>query len=179
MHTLGPTHQLVVPCMRSAPRVCTLVPFITLRAHAQRGYGSWVCLSVCYSTSHFMGVCSSHKGYDLLNGKWRSEASNGFLWNCSVAKLECEKVNMQIHNGGRLTTVWSILKLSNGSTHRHETWYVCHYIISTMTAYCLKKPQLIFFITASSLLKLANCSTHGGWTLVCMCITSFPWQPQQ
>ena len=25
--------------------------------------------------------------------------SNGFLWNCSVAKLEREKANMQIHNG--------------------------------------------------------------------------------
>ena len=42
---------------------------ITLGAHAQRGYGSWVCLSVCYSTSHFLSVCSSHKGYDLLNGQ--------------------------------------------------------------------------------------------------------------
>ena len=26
-----------------------------------------VCLSVCYSTSHFTGVRSSHKRYDLLN----------------------------------------------------------------------------------------------------------------
>ena len=49
--------------------------FITLGAHAQREYGSWVCLcvSVCLSvtlrTSHFSGVCSSHKGYDLLNGQ--------------------------------------------------------------------------------------------------------------
>ena len=33
-----------------------------------------VCLSVCYSTSHFSNVCSSH---DLLNGQRRS--SNGFL----------------------------------------------------------------------------------------------------
>ena len=30
------------------------------------------------------------------------------------------------------------------------------------TAYCLKKPQATFFKTASLLLKLANCSTHGG-----------------
>ena len=26
---------------------------ITLGAHAQRGYGSWVCACVCYSTSRF------------------------------------------------------------------------------------------------------------------------------
>ena len=43
--------------------------FITLGAHAQPGYGSWVCVSVCYSISHFSGVFSSHKGYDLLNGQ--------------------------------------------------------------------------------------------------------------
>ena len=28
-----------------------------------------VCVSVCYSTSHFSNVCSSHKRYDLLNGQ--------------------------------------------------------------------------------------------------------------
>ena len=28
-----------------------------------------VCLCVCYSQSHFLGVCSSHKGYHLLNGQ--------------------------------------------------------------------------------------------------------------
>ena len=28
-----------------------------------------VCLSVRYSQSHFSGVCSSHKGHDLLNGQ--------------------------------------------------------------------------------------------------------------
>ena len=37
--------------------------FITLGAHAQQGYGSWVglsvCLCVCYSISHFSSVCSS------------------------------------------------------------------------------------------------------------------------
>ena len=43
--------------------------FITLGAHAQREYGSWVCLSVTLRTYHFSGVCSSHKGYDLLNGE--------------------------------------------------------------------------------------------------------------
>ena len=43
---------------------------ITLGVHAQRGYGSWsVCVSVCYSTSHFSNVCLSHKRYDLLNGQ--------------------------------------------------------------------------------------------------------------
>ena len=47
--------------------------FITLSAHAQRWYGSWVCVSVCYSTSHFSSVCSSHKRYDLFNGQWRSD----------------------------------------------------------------------------------------------------------
>ena len=41
---------------------CSVDPSLfTLGAHAQRGYGSWVCLSV----SHFSSVFSSHKGYDL------------------------------------------------------------------------------------------------------------------
>ena len=39
---------------------------LTLGAHAQRG---WVCVSVCYSQSHFSSVRLSHKGYDLLNGQ--------------------------------------------------------------------------------------------------------------
>ena len=62
--------------------MCICTKIITLGAHAQRGYGSCVlcvCLSVCYSTSHFSNVCSSHKRYDLLNGQRRSEISNGFL----------------------------------------------------------------------------------------------------
>ena len=42
---------------------------ITLSAHAQRGYGSWVCVSVCYLTSHFSNVRLSHKRYDLPNGQ--------------------------------------------------------------------------------------------------------------
>ena len=49
---------------------------LTLGAHAQRGtVVGFVCLSVylsvciCYSQSHFSGVCSSHKGYALLNGQ--------------------------------------------------------------------------------------------------------------
>ena len=29
----------------------------------------FVCLSVCYSTSRFSNVYSSHKRYDLLNGR--------------------------------------------------------------------------------------------------------------
>ena len=56
-------------------------PFYSMDgAHAQReSLGRLYCLSVCecvsicYSTSHFSSVCSSHKGYDL------SEISNGFL----------------------------------------------------------------------------------------------------
>ena len=32
------------------------VGLVTLGAHAQRGYSSWVCVSVCYSTSHFSNV---------------------------------------------------------------------------------------------------------------------------
>ena len=34
-----------------SPLTSTMTFFITLGAHAQRGYGSWVCVSVCYSTS--------------------------------------------------------------------------------------------------------------------------------
>ena len=61
-------------------------------------YSSWVCVSVCYSSSHLSSVRSSHKGHHLLNGQWRSEISRFFLWKHSVAKLEREKANMQIHN---------------------------------------------------------------------------------
>ena len=50
-----------------AIHVITQFTVITLGAHAQRGYGSWVCLSVClflcYSTSHLWNVCLSHKRY--------------------------------------------------------------------------------------------------------------------
>ena len=42
--------------------------FLTLGAHAQRGL-QYLGLCVCYSQSHFSGVCSSHKGYHLLNGQ--------------------------------------------------------------------------------------------------------------
>ena len=49
------------------------VRVVTLGAHAQRGYGSWVCVSVCvcvcYLTSHFSNVRLSHKRYDLPNGQ--------------------------------------------------------------------------------------------------------------
>ena len=41
--------------------------------------------------------------------------------------------------------------------------------VSMTTTYCLKKPQAIFYTTTSSLLKLANCSTHGGETW-CACV---------
>ena len=68
------------------------------------GYGTCVCVCVCLSvclssSSIFSSVRSSHKGYHVLNGQWRSNISNGFLWKRSVAKLEREKANMQIHNG--------------------------------------------------------------------------------
>ena len=42
---------------------------LTLGTHAQRGLLLSVCVSVCYSQSHFSNVHSSHKGYDLLNGQ--------------------------------------------------------------------------------------------------------------
>ena len=41
--------------------------------------------------------------------------------------------------------------------------------VSMTTEYCLKKPQTIFFITTSSLLKLANCRMHEGETW-CACV---------
>ena len=50
-------------------------------------------------------------------------------------------------------------------------------------AYCLTKPQAIFFKTTSPLLKLADCSTHGGETwYVCLLYHfhddyMFPWRP--
>ena len=47
---------------------CSCVRVITLGAHAQRGYGSWVCVRVSL-TSHFSNVCLSHKRYDLPNGQ--------------------------------------------------------------------------------------------------------------
>ena len=50
-------------------RSLACVSLVTLGAHVQQGYGSWVHVCVCYSTSHFTGVRSSHKGYDLLNGQ--------------------------------------------------------------------------------------------------------------
>ena len=58
-------------------------------------------LSVCYSTSHFSNVFSSHKRYYLLNGQWRSEQLCGSLWKCSVAKLEREKGNCKYATDGK------------------------------------------------------------------------------
>ena len=65
---LNPAHQLVV-----GYSAC-----VYLRMRSE-GYCSWVCLSVCYSQSHFSSVCSSHKGYNPLNGQRRSENMWGFL----------------------------------------------------------------------------------------------------
>ena len=53
---------IILPCIymyvysiihdTEAPRVCTLVPSLTLGAHAQEGYGTCpVCLSVCLSVT--------------------------------------------------------------------------------------------------------------------------------
>ena len=50
--------EIYSPC-REKPTVSVI---ITLGAHAQRGYGSWVCL-------HFSNVRLSHKRYDLHNGQ--------------------------------------------------------------------------------------------------------------
>ena len=68
---------LINPRCACAARV-TVVGFVCLS----------VCLSVCYSTSHLSNVCSSQKRYHLPNGRRRSENLWGFLWKCSVAKLE-------------------------------------------------------------------------------------------
>ena len=68
MHTIVRSLPLAKNAVHSP-----ILLLITLGAHAQREYCSWVCLSVrvsvCYSQYHFLGVCSSHKGYDLLNGQ--------------------------------------------------------------------------------------------------------------
>ena len=53
-----------------------------------------VCLSVCYSTSHFSNVCSSHKRYDLFNGQRRSENSNDAPLHCTANSLR--KTRMRI-----------------------------------------------------------------------------------
>ena len=65
--------------------------------------------------------------------------------------------------------------------HRDETWYVAYIFIISMTItrfhedrILFEKPQAIFFKTTSSLLKLANCSMHGGETwCACVLYTSF------
>ena len=68
-------------------RSVTIFSFNPRRACAARGtVVGFVC--VCYSQSHFSSVCSSQKGYDLIYGQWRAESLWGFLWKCSVAKLE-------------------------------------------------------------------------------------------
>ena len=41
---------------------------LTLSAHAQRGYSSWVCLSVCWVTYHLTNEQSSYKGICILGG---------------------------------------------------------------------------------------------------------------
>ena len=58
-HSLQLLTALINPRRACAARV-TVVGFVCL---------SVSCLCVSYSTSHFTGVCSSHKGYDLLNGQ--------------------------------------------------------------------------------------------------------------
>ena len=69
------TYLLVLSChcMLMIIYTAVLLLLLTLGAHAQRGYCSWVCLSVClfvcYSISHLSNVCSSQKRYRLPNGQ--------------------------------------------------------------------------------------------------------------
>ena len=99
--------------LRSLPSAC-------MRSEGTVVGSVCVCVCVCYSTS---SVCSSYKGYDLLNGQWRSELSNGFLWNCSVAKLDREKANTC--RTGCLTTVWSIRVLCVPRSHKKMQRRAC------------------------------------------------------
>ena len=70
----------------------------------------------------------------------------------------------------------SLLKLSNGSMRRDETWYVCllyhdDYMFPWRLCIVWKSLRQLS-LKLSSLLKLANCSTHGGETW-CACVLRF------
>ena len=82
---------------------CTLVPSLTLGAHAQEGYGTcpvclFVCLSVCLlplSCRHRSFLRSKYGTYGTRLG-FPSFLTRGFSRKPSVGKLWREKANMQM-----------------------------------------------------------------------------------
>ena len=80
-----------------------VVQVVTLGAHAQQGYGSWVCLFVRYSTSHLSNVCSSHKRYDVLNWPWRSENNSDFSENAALQSYSATSIVRILMQVGHFT----------------------------------------------------------------------------
>ena len=137
-------HRREQSCLYSTCRSCYLQWLPSARMHSE----GTVCLLLYISLLDCLLFVRLTKDMTyVLNGQWRSEISNGFLWNYSIAKLEREKANMQIHNG-RLTTVWSIRVLCVPRRHQKMQRRAC--IASRMLSSSVVSPRQTLRETTSN-----------------------------
>ena len=107
---------------------------ITLGAHAQRGYGSWLCLCVCVCLSVTLHLTSRvfvrlTKDTTYVTGNEGQDFR--FLWKCSVAKLERFQPNTGSRRCGKGACGYMLIYLDRARLlcvslgHKKSEWRAC------------------------------------------------------